>query len=112
MIVAVDALMTIGEFSDHCGLSPKVLRTYAEAGVLVPAVIDDSSGYRYYEPGQLAQAEIVRLLRQAGVAVSDIGRFLASPSRESLLNPYIMLPYIAVTGLGVAALWRLFRTRS
>ncbi len=31
---------------------------------------------------------------------------------DVLLNPYIMLPYIAVTGLGVAALWRLFRTRS
>lgn len=27
--------MTIGDFSSRCGLSPKVLRAYADAGVLV-----------------------------------------------------------------------------
>lgn len=42
--------MTIGEFSQRSGLSPKVLRTYAEVGVLVPATIDEASGYRYYAP--------------------------------------------------------------
>jgi len=31
---------------------------------------------------------------------------------DVLLNPYIMLPYIAVTGLGATALWLLFRERS
>ncbi len=54
--------------------------------MLVPAVVDDSSGYRHYEPAQLAQAEIVRLLRRAGVAVSDIGRFVASPVDRTPLS--------------------------
>lgn len=76
--------MTIGEFSSRCRLSPKVLRSYAQAGVLVPAVVDPVSGYRYYETGQLAQAEIVRLLRRAGVPVADVGHFLASPSIEAV----------------------------
>lgn len=40
--------MTIGEFASRCGLSPKALRKYAEAGVLPPAVIDPTSGYRYF----------------------------------------------------------------
>ena len=80
MIVDVDAMMTIGEFSERCGLSAKVLRAYAEAGVLAPAAVDPSSGYRYYEASQLAQAEIVVLLRRAGVAVADIGGFLFAPS--------------------------------
>ncbi len=52
MIVVVDDMITIGDFSSRCGLSPKVLRTYAEAGVLVPALVDRSSGYRYYELAQ------------------------------------------------------------
>ena len=84
MIVVVDDMITIGDFSGRCGLSPKVLRTYAEAGVLVPALVDPTSGYRYYELAQLEQAETVRLLRRAGVALADIGRFLAEPSADAV----------------------------
>lgn len=80
----MEELLTIGEFSRRSGLSPKVLRTYADQGVLVPVSVDASSGYRYYDPLQLEQAKVVRLLRRAGVAVADIGRFLASPSAEPL----------------------------
>ena len=76
--------MTIGEFASRCGLSPKVLRKYAEAGVLVPADVDPTSGYRYYDVDQLDQAYTVRLLRRAGVGLGDIGRFLAGPSAEAV----------------------------
>jgi len=76
--------MTIGEFSKRCGLSQKVLRSYAEVGVLAPATVDAESGYRYYERGQLDQAVTVRLLRRAGVSLADIGRFLAAPSADAL----------------------------
>jgi MerR family regulatory protein len=34
----VDELLTIGEFSHACGLSPKVLRSYAADGLLRPAL--------------------------------------------------------------------------
>ncbi len=77
-------LMTIGEFSRRSGLSPKVLRSYAEVGLLVPVVVEQASGYRYYDSAQLADAEIVGLLRRLGVPVSDIGRFLAAPSADAL----------------------------
>jgi DNA-binding transcriptional MerR regulator/predicted GNAT family acetyltransferase len=77
-------MITIGEFSSRCGLSPKVLRTYAEAGVLVPAVVDPRSGYRYYEFAQLEHAETVRLLRRAGIGLADIAGFLAEPSADTL----------------------------
>lgn len=76
--------MTIGEFSRRCGLSPKVLRSYAEVGVLVPAAVDEASGYRYYETIQLEQAHTVRLLRRAGVSLPDISRFLSAPSAEAV----------------------------
>ncbi len=84
MIVVVDNMMTIGDFSSRCGLSPKVLRTYADAGVLVPAVVDPTSGYRYYEVAQLEQAATVRRLRRAGVGLADIGEFLAEPSVDAV----------------------------
>ena len=76
--------MTIGEFSSRSGLSAKVLRSYADQGVLVPSAVDPVSGYRYYDAHQLDDAVIVALLRRAGVPVTEIGEFLAHPSGEAV----------------------------
>jgi protein phosphatase len=78
----VDDLMAIGEFSDRSGLSVKRLRTYAAEGLLAPAAVDPASGYRYYSPGQLADAQVIDALRQAGVPLADIRALLRQPSRE------------------------------
>lgn len=51
---------------------------------LAPVSVDASSGYRYYDPNQLEQATVVRLLRRAGVSLADIGPFLAAPSADTL----------------------------
>jgi serine/threonine protein phosphatase PrpC len=80
----VDELLSIGDFSARCGLSAKMLRSYAAAGLLVPAAVDGSSGYRYYSTGQLHQARIIALLRRAGIAVDDIGGFFADPDTVQL----------------------------
>jgi DNA-binding transcriptional MerR regulator len=84
MLHSVDDLMPIGEFSDRSGLSAKRLRTYAVEGLLAPAAVDPSSGYRYYSPGQLADARVIDALRQAGVPLADIRAFKRLPSRELL----------------------------
>ena len=84
MLHLVDDLMTIGEFSERSGLSPKRLRTYAAEGLLAPAAVDPGSGYRYYAPGQLADAQVIDALRQANVPLADIRAFMRRPSREQL----------------------------
>jgi serine/threonine protein phosphatase PrpC len=76
--------MPIGEFSDRSGLSAKRLRTYASEGLLVPAAIDPASGYRYYSPGQVADARVIDSFRQAGVPLADIGRLMSQPTDEAL----------------------------
>jgi PPM family protein phosphatase len=80
----VDDLMAIGEFSVRSGLSAKRLRTYATEGLLVPAAVDPGSGYRFYSPGQLADALVIDALRQASVPLADIQAFLHQPSQEQL----------------------------
>lgn len=80
----MDGLMTIGEFAARCGLSAKVLRTYAGLGLLVPSSVDPATGYRYYHVKQLEEAAVVALLRRAGVPVADIAEFLTNPSGEGL----------------------------
>ena len=74
--------MAIGEFSERCGLSAKRLRTYAAEGLLAPAAVDPVSGYRYYSPGQMADAVVIDALRQADVPLADIRAFMRQPSGE------------------------------
>ena len=78
------AFMTIGEFGERTRLSPKALRLYEQLGLVVPAEVDPGSGYRYYSPGQLADAQAIDALRQAGVPLADIRSFMRQPSQEQL----------------------------
>lgn len=62
----------IGQFSKMTRLSVKALRLYDENGLLAPAHIDPSTGYRYYEPGQAGRAEVVKILRAVGMPLDEI----------------------------------------
>ena len=84
MLKPVDDLMPIGEFSERSGLSPKRLRSYAAAGLLLPAAVDSASGYRYYAPGQLRDAKLIDALREAGMPLVDIASLLRDPAAEQL----------------------------
>jgi DNA-binding transcriptional MerR regulator/ribosomal protein S18 acetylase RimI-like enzyme len=68
------------EFSAATGLSVKALRLYDERGLLVPAHVDRTTGYRRYTEDQIATAGRIALLRRAGIGLADIGRFLAAPT--------------------------------
>src|SRR5579864_15960 len=76
--------MSIGEFSERSGLSPKRLRSYAAGGLLVPEAVDSATGYRYYSAGQLREAQLIDALREAGMPLADIGALLRDPSGEQL----------------------------
>jgi len=80
----VEDLLPIGEFAARSGLSARVLRGYAAAGMLVPAAVDSRSGYRYYAPGQLRLARLILLLRQARVPLSEIAIFIRHPDPGTL----------------------------
>ncbi len=69
--------MSIGTFSSLTRLSVRMLRHYHERGVLVPAHVD-SSGYRRYTRDQIAEALMVRNLRDVGFTVSAMAALLAA----------------------------------
>jgi protein phosphatase len=71
-------LWTIGEFARESGLTPKALRLYDDLGLLPPAEVDPSSGYRRYAPEQLATARLVAALRLAGMPLARIEEVLAA----------------------------------
>jgi DNA-binding transcriptional MerR regulator len=69
--------MSIGEFARRSRLSAKALRLYDELGLLPPARVDEDSGYRFYEPGQLKQARLIAALRQLQVPLAEIKAIVA-----------------------------------
>jgi DNA-binding transcriptional MerR regulator len=68
--------MSIGEFARRSRLSAKALRLYDKLGLLPPAQVDEDSGYRFYEPGQLGQARLIAALRQLQVPLAEIKAIL------------------------------------
>jgi DNA-binding transcriptional MerR regulator len=69
--------ISIGEFARRSRLSLKALRLYDERGVLVPARVDQASGYRYYGTDQLDQARLVVMLRELQLPLAEIKALLA-----------------------------------
>jgi DNA-binding transcriptional MerR regulator len=68
--------VSIGEFARRSRLSIKALRLYDELGVLVPARVDEASGYRYYDAAQLEAARLVAMLRQLDLTLAAIKELL------------------------------------
>ena len=72
-------LMTIGELSKVCRLSVKSLRNYDELGLLKPAEVDESSGYRRYAQEQITDALVIALLRSVDMPLSEVAEVLNEP---------------------------------
>lgn len=64
--------LLIGEFARRCRLPVSTLRYYDKIGLLTPAAVDTSSGYRRYTGEQLATAVLISRLRAIGTAPCDI----------------------------------------
>jgi DNA-binding transcriptional MerR regulator len=86
----VDPVLGIGEFSRRSRLSPKALRLYARLGVLEPAHVDQSNGYRRYRESQLREARLVALLRRLDMPLATVAEVLAAAEdrRAGLLDGY------------------------
>lgn len=80
------ALLQIGVFSRLARLSVRMLRHYDEHGLLTPAEVDPVSGYRYYRPTQLAAAERIVRLRDAGFTVADMTALLPGFNDPSTMS--------------------------
>jgi DNA-binding transcriptional MerR regulator len=75
--------LAIGDFSRMTHLTVKALRHYHDVGLLEPAVIDPSSGYRFYEPGQVPVAQVIRRFRDLGMPLEEIRQVLQAPDIEA-----------------------------
>jgi DNA-binding transcriptional MerR regulator len=84
------ARLSIGEFGRVTWLSPKALRLYERRGLLLPDLVDEYTGYRYYRPTQAERARMIALLRRVDMPLERIGAVLDAPAgeRRQLLDDY------------------------
>ncbi|SDJ70227.1 DNA-binding transcriptional regulator, MerR family [Actinopolyspora mzabensis] len=75
--------MSIGVFAKHAGLTASALRFYDDAGLLPPEWVDPSTGYRFYGEAQLCRASWLRQLREIGMPLTVIARFLTAEPAEA-----------------------------
>ncbi len=68
-------MLTIGEFSRLCRVSPRMLRHYDALGLLRPEEVGEN-GYRYYRQSQLAQWVRIQRLKDYGFPLGDIPSLL------------------------------------
>jgi DNA-binding transcriptional MerR regulator len=68
-------LIPIGALARLTGLPVRTLRFYSDSGLLAPAG-RSAAGYRLYDAGAAARADLVRTLRELGVDLPTIRRVL------------------------------------
>jgi DNA-binding transcriptional MerR regulator len=78
-----EPLLSIGEFARRSRLSPKALRLYDSQGILVPAEVDDDTGYRRYRESQLKTARMVALLRRLDMPLAQVAEVLCVPGERA-----------------------------
>src|SRR5215470_9392636 len=77
-------LLRIGEFARMTKVSVKMLRHYDRIGLLRPARVDESTGYRYYTATQLPRLNRILMLRDLGFSLRDIAKLIDAGCDELL----------------------------
>jgi DNA-binding transcriptional MerR regulator/effector-binding domain-containing protein len=84
-------MYSIGDLSQLGGVTPRMLRHYHELGILVPAEVDDATGYRRYDESQLADLLQILALKGLGFALIDIKRVVDGGISPSELRGMLLL---------------------
>ena len=75
--------MQIKEFAEFMGVSVRTLHYYDEIGLLVPAYVDEYTGYRYYNENSLLRMQEILFYRELDFSLKSIGEILSSPNYDT-----------------------------
>ena len=76
-------LVGVGAFAQLSGLTVETLRHYHQVGLLVPAEVDDRTGYRRYGLRQLPRARTLAALRDVGMPLGDAAAIIDATDRAA-----------------------------
>ena len=70
-------MFAIGEFARHGRVSVRMLRHYDAIGLLRPAYVDPTTGYRSYTAGQFAELNRIVALKDLGFGLEQVRTMIA-----------------------------------
>lgn len=80
-------LFQIGEVAALFNISRKMLLNYENHGLITPSIVDNSSGYRYFDINTVSRIQLILELRKTNMSISDIGKYLnGTLSAEKQIN--------------------------
>ena len=97
----------IGQVARMAGVSDRTLRHYDRIGLLRPAAVHGSTGYRWYGAAEVTRLERIRGLQRLGLSLRQIGDLVDAPDaqvRQALADTLAVLRRdIEVMSAAVAA---------
>lgn len=78
----IELKMQIKEFAEISGVSVRTLHYYDEIGLLMPAVIDKSTGYRFYDENSILRMQEILFYRELDFPLKSIKEILSSPDYD------------------------------
>ena len=82
--------LKIGEFSRLCRVTVRALRHYEKIKLLVPEIIDYSTGYRYYSVAQMQKALNIVRLKGLGFSLEEIRTMYDSETQRPSIDMLFM----------------------
>ena len=79
-------MLRIGEFSRLSLTTVKALRFYEKEGLLIPASVDEWTGYRFYETAQLETCARIKSYRQLGLSIEEIKSIFSGEDAGKILS--------------------------
>lgn len=81
-----DILLSIGELSSICNVTPKTLRHYDKLNLLKPAKINSQNGYRFYKKEHITRVIAIKQLQEIGLSLEQIGVFYGVSQSTDILG--------------------------
>ncbi|MFV0402185.1 MAG: MerR family transcriptional regulator [Oscillospiraceae bacterium] len=78
--------LTIGQMADINQVSQQTLRHYDTQGLLVPATVDEKTGYRYYNIMQSARLDMIQYMKSLDISLSSIKSYLDGRDTGRVVN--------------------------
>lgn len=79
-----DSVYSVGKVSKITGLTIPTIRYYDRIGLVVPAVRDEETGYRYYSEQQIMTFYNIRELKAIGMDLDQISTFIRDKNPHNL----------------------------
>ena len=67
--------LSIGDFARLRNVNPKSLRYYERIGALIPAYIEEETGYRYYALEQLVEMDMILMCLEMNIPLRDAQQY-------------------------------------